>query len=237
MKSILIFDLDGCLIDSSDVQKKALFESYAAVVGDNKCPSYEEYIKHTGDSIDNVLKKMGLPEEMAHIYRRVSRNSINMVKVNWELIELIRAYREADFSIAISTGKDHDRAIEILSHSKIQGLFDLVVGADDVLNPKPSPDSVILVLEKLKVEKSQAVMIGDGQNDILCAQRAGIKSILTKWYECNLDITGADYTVYSVSELNKVISKVFNNCVFRFNGTACTPQREGCPLQTGSFNC
>ena len=26
-------------------------------------------------------------------------------------------------------------------------------------------------------------------------------------------------------------------CIFRLNGTACTLQREGCPLQTGSFNC
>lgn len=210
MKRLLIFDLDGCLIDSKDVQKKALFESYSAVVGDDKCPSYKEYIKYTGDSIDNVLKKMGLPEEMAPIYREVSRNSIDMVKVNWELIELIRFCRSNEFLIAISTGKDHDRAVEILTHSKIQGLFDSVIGADDVLNPKPSPDSVILVLEKLGVEKSGAVMIGDGQNDILCAQSASVRSILTQWYECNHNITGADYTVYSVSELYEVIGRVFS---------------------------
>ena len=42
----LIFDLDGCLIDSSEVQKAAFFGSYKEVVGDDHCPSYEEYIKH-----------------------------------------------------------------------------------------------------------------------------------------------------------------------------------------------
>lgn len=210
MKNVLIFDLDGCLIDSKEVQKKALFESYAAVVGDDKCPSYEEYIKYTGDSIENVLNKLGLPKEMAPIYRRISRDSIDMVSINWELIELIKSYRYNEFLIAISTGKDHDRAAEILTYNKIQKLFDVVIGSDEVTNPKPSPDSIILVLEKLKVKKSRAVMVGDGQNDVLCAQRAGIKSILTKWYECNNNIVGSDYTVNTVSDLNEVISGIFN---------------------------
>lgn len=52
----LIFDLDGCLIDSSEVQKAAFFGSYKEVVGDDHCPSYEEYIKHTGDSVNGMLK-------------------------------------------------------------------------------------------------------------------------------------------------------------------------------------
>ena len=34
----LIFDLDGCLIDSSEVQKEAFFGSYEEIVGDDNCP-------------------------------------------------------------------------------------------------------------------------------------------------------------------------------------------------------
>ena len=76
----LIFDLDGCLIDSKDVQKAALFGSYHIVVGDDKCPTYEDYIKHTGDSVDNVFKKMGLPAEMAEHYRRISSEAVDKIK-------------------------------------------------------------------------------------------------------------------------------------------------------------
>lgn len=64
----LIFDLDGCLIDSSIVQREAYFGSYKIVVGDENCPPYEEYIKHTGDSIDNIFRKMGFPDEMSKVY-------------------------------------------------------------------------------------------------------------------------------------------------------------------------
>ena len=38
----LIFDLDGCLIDSKEVQKMAFFGSYQEIVGDDQCPSFEK---------------------------------------------------------------------------------------------------------------------------------------------------------------------------------------------------
>ena len=76
----LIFDLDGCLIDSSEVQKAAFFGSYKEIVGDDHCPSYEEYIKHTGDSVDGMFKKMGLPAAMAASFRRISSESYQQIR-------------------------------------------------------------------------------------------------------------------------------------------------------------
>lgn len=206
MKVDLIFDLDGCLIDSKQVQKAAFFGSYAEVVGDDKCPTYEEYIKHTGDSVDNVLRKMGLPAAMAAPYRRISSEAIDKIIVNWEAMELIREMREKGIKIAIVTGKDHDRTVDILKYYKIDHLFDVLICADDVTEPKPSSMPVLAAIEALGTTREKSIVIGDGYNDILSARRARVKSVLTLWYGDEGVPREADFVVFSVEQLKKIIN-------------------------------
>lgn len=206
----LIFDLDGCLIDSKEVQKAAFFGSYMEVVGDSNCPTYEEYIRHTGDSVDNVLKKMGLPPEMAEPFRRISSKSIDKVIVNWEVVDLIREMRKQGCKIAICTGKDHYRTEDILRYYGIDDLFDVLICADDVTEPKPSAMPALAAIEAMAVNRNTCVLIGDGYNDILCARKAGIRSILTLWYGDTGVPRKSDWTVQTVKELKEIFNLLNN---------------------------
>jgi len=49
--------MDGCLINSNEVQKLSLKLAYDEVVGDDKGPTFEEYNKYTGDSLSNIFIK------------------------------------------------------------------------------------------------------------------------------------------------------------------------------------
>lgn len=201
----LIFDLDGCLIDSKEVQKSAFFGSYREIVGDDKCPTYEEYIKHTGDSVDGMLKKMGLPAAMAKPFRRISRDAVDKIIVNWEAMDLIREVREKGNKIAIVTGKDHDRTVDILKYYGIEELFDVLICADDVVEPKPSAAPILEAVKQLGSTQEDSVMIGDGYNDLLSARNAGVRSVLTLWYGDEGVPREADYVVNSVENLRKVL--------------------------------
>ena len=201
----IIFDLDGCLIDSSEVQKAAFFGAYAEVVGDDKCPSYEEYIKYTGDSVDNVMKKLGLPASMAAPFRRISSESIDKIKVNWNAIEVVKSLKVKGYKIAICTGKDHYRTVDILNYFNICDLFDVLVCADDVNNPKPSPEPIIKALEELHCAKEDAIVVGDGYGDILSAKNAGVQSVLVLWYGDTGVPREADFTVETVDELKTIL--------------------------------
>lgn len=198
----LIFDMDGCLIDSTEVQKEAFFGSYKEIVGDDSCPSFSEYLRHTGDSLPNIFKKMGLPVEMAIPYRRISSTAIDRVVINEDCINLIRKKREMGSKIAICTGKDHYRTVDILKYYHIDDCFDTIVASDDVKDPKPSPMPVLKAIKDMGVEKDSCIVIGDGYNDILSAKNAGVRSILTLWYGDEGVPREADYTVSSVAELN-----------------------------------
>lgn len=204
----LIFDLDGCLIDSTEVQKAAFYGSYAEVVGDDKCPAYEEYIKYTGDSITNVMIKMGLPVEMVEPYRRISSEAVDKIIVNTEAIDMIRRFRDEGCKVAICTGKDHYRAEEILRFYNIENYFDVLVSSDDVSEPKPSAIPIIACIEALGVDKESVIVIGDGYNDIMSAKNAGVRSVLTLWYGDEGVPREADYLVESVAELYELLASL-----------------------------
>ena len=203
----LIFDCDGVLINSINIQKCAFYGSYKEIVGDDKCPPFSEYMKHTGDSLPNIFRKMGLPIEMAGPYRRISREAIDQTIVNEELIDLIRELRELGIKCGICTGKDHERMIEILKYFNIEELFDAVVCSDDVREPKPSAMPLFKAMEDMgsDVNASNSIVIGDGYYDILSAQNAGCRSVLTLWYGDEGVPREADYVVGTVKELRELL--------------------------------
>lgn len=209
MNKVLIFDLDGCVIDSSNVQKIAFFESYNAVVGDNNPPHFSEYIKHTGDSIENVLKKLGLPSSMATIFKEISNNLVDKVVINWDLIKFIQEMNSCGFKISICTGKDHNRVEHIFYHFGIEKYFDLIIGADDVQHPKPNKEPLIKILDFFKASNSNAIFVGDGNNDILCAQNANIPSILATWYDTNMISARPTYIAKTVQDLYNIVNSTF----------------------------
>ena len=201
----IIFDLDGCLIDSSEVQQMAFEGAYKEVVGDNKCPPYDEYIKYTGDSVDNVMEKLHLPPSMASVFRRISSDSIDKIKVNWDAIQLVRELKSNSYKMAICTGKDRYRTIAILEYFNIVDCFDALVCADDVKEPKPSPEPILRALKELGCLADEAVFIGDGYNDVLSSKKAGVKCVLTLWYGDMGVPREANYTVNTVNELRKIM--------------------------------
>jgi len=61
--------------------------------------------------------------------------------------------------------------MEIMKH------FEVLIGREDVQNPKPHPEPVIKALFELKAQKEDAWMIGDTKMDLQSAKSAGINSI------------------------------------------------------------
>lgn len=211
-KWFMIFDMDGCLIDSEGVQKKAFYGSYQEIVGDDKCPDFSEYAKHTGDSLLNIFNKMGLPTEMIAPYRRISSEAIEEIVVNKNLIDFLRSLKDQGVECSICTGKDHKRTVDILKFYDILDVFPVVVASDDVPEPKPSPMPLLKCMELLgeNSKLDNTLFVGDGYNDILAASNAGLKSVLALWYtHCDVPIN-ADYKVESLDDFETIVRSLLN---------------------------
>ncbi len=69
------------------------------------------------------------------------------------------------------------RLLPALSGAGLEGYFSMAVGMEDVGVPKPDPESIYLVLQKLGVSKDRAYFVGDSEVDAIAARNAGIRFI------------------------------------------------------------
>ena len=180
MKKTVIFDFDGVVIDSHEVQKKALAESFYAVVGKGSPPE-KEFFKLSGNSLANIFLELKLPLSMIPVYRSISRENTCLVRVHTGMYELLHYLNTHEVNCALCTGKDRTRTLELLGYLGIEHFFKCIVCSDDVNNPKPSPDGIIKILSELGCCADNAIMIGDGINDIIAAQNANVKCIAVTW--------------------------------------------------------
>ncbi|GAA3992040.1 hypothetical protein GCM10022384_44740 [Streptomyces marokkonensis] len=181
-KSIVVFDLDGVIVDSTEVMRKAFSIAYAEVVGEGPAP-FEEYNRHLGRYFPDIMRIMDLPLEMEEPFVRESYRMAHLVPMFDGVPELLRTLRERGFRLAVATGKSGPRARSLLRQLGVLDLFDHVIGSDEIDRPKPAPDIVLHALDLLGAEAHSAMMIGDAVTDLASARGAGVTAVAALWGE------------------------------------------------------
>ncbi len=116
---------------------------------------------------------------------------------------LLQKLRDAGVLTAVLSNKA-DFAVQPLIAQYFDGLFDLALGERQGVPRKPAPDGVHEILERLGVQKTDAVYIGDSNVDIETAQNAGLACICVDWGfrdRAQLIEAGAQVIVSSPEEL------------------------------------
>jgi phosphoglycolate phosphatase len=200
-KSVLLFDLDGTLVDSAPDLALALNKTLSELklaecdeslirswVGNGAKVLVERALEHSsnnGKPIDASLVNDALVKFLYHYQQCLCVNSALYSDVKKGL-SLLKA---SGFRLAIITNKAEGFIAPILSGLGIDGLFEILIGGDTLAEKKPHPAPLNYVLQQLNVTAQQCIMIGDSRNDILAAKAAKIESIgLTYGYNYGEDI-------------------------------------------------
>lgn len=178
----VIFDLDGVLVNSFEVMREAFTIAYAEVVGPGQ-PPFDEYSRHLGRYFPDIMRIMGLPQDMEAPFVRESYRLAPRVTVFDGVVETVRTLREHGLRLAVATGKSGPRARSLLDQLGMLSLFDHVIGSDEVARPKPAPDIVVHALNRLGVSPQDAVMVGDAVTDLASASAAGVTAVAALWGE------------------------------------------------------
>jgi phosphoglycolate phosphatase len=175
---LIIFDLDGVLIDSKSNMKK----SWEAVKKEFKIKApFSDYFKNIGMPFIDILKKIGIQNnhlQIQKLYSKISAENINRIKFYKDAEKVLKILKSR-YKLAIVTSKDHKRTKLFLSKLNIS--FDMIVCPQKNLNGKPSPDQINFVLKKLYLEKQYSVYIGDTLIDKKAAKRAKIDFIFANY--------------------------------------------------------
>lgn len=166
----IIFDLDGTLLNSFN----AHFRAYEVMLR-----RFDIHL--TADDLRKVYspdwfavyRALGLPPEvwdvadklwLAEAARQPPKLFAGVDRLLDELSTL--------YPLAIVTSGSGHRVQQDLARTGISGYFRAIVTGDDVPNPKPAPDGILLAAEQLQIAPSSALYVGDTAVDYAAAQAA-----------------------------------------------------------------
>ena len=175
----VLFDNDGTLLDT----KKLIFNSFiytfekfrpGYVLTDEELESffgptlYQSFSRYSED--ENEI------EEMIKTYREYNiPNHDSMVKAFPNAKELLKRLHKKGYKVGVVSSKKTDLLKHGLEVTGLLDYVDIVIGFDEVQNPKPAPDGILLAKEKLNGKN--VCYVGDTLNDILAAKAANVKSV------------------------------------------------------------
>lgn len=218
MKRILgiIFDFNGTLADTATV----IVETMTRTFRDMGCPvPSEDAMRHTiGMKLLIALAQFGNLNECEasdalERYKKIFKeDGICRVALFPEVAEVLRRLREAGLRLAIATSRDADSLVSILKRNGVEDCFETFVSNDDRLAPKPDPQMVLTLLERMGLSADETVVVGDTTFDIDMGNGAGCTTCAVSWGNHDrktLADAKPDFTIDSFSELPKLI-KTFN---------------------------
>ena len=214
---VVLFDLDGTLVDTlPDIH--AAVSALLAELGAAPLPA-DAVRAMIGDGLPALAAKIvaaagvrARDAAAAEAYaRRLHRHYVARDHAGStlypEVAETLAALQAAGFRLGVCTNKYEAAAREVLARLGIGGLFGAVGGGDSFAARKPDPAHVRGVLAQLGTAPEQAVLVGDGINDVLAARAAGVRSVLVA-YGYGTDharATGPDAEVATFAEVRRAV--------------------------------
>ncbi len=188
---LIIFDLDGTLINSEAIILEAQYETF------KRCgrvhPGREAGLGIVGLTLDIAMAQLaGLdaPDDvLTETYRQVFSAMRVQAETDPSLDEplfagvaetLAELKRHGGLKLGIATGKSRKGAEFIVARHGWQGLFDTVQSADDAPS-KPHPGMIERAMAETGATPARTAMVGDSSFDIEMAVAAGVVPVAVSW--------------------------------------------------------
>lgn len=174
----IIFDCDGVMFASHQANlayyNRILEEfSYPPVLSEQKELAQ---MCHTASSAE-VLSNLFHPNDLATAREFAAtvdyRQFIPYMELEPSFLELLQQL-SGDYPLAIATNRGKSISM-VLEYFSLQNFFSVVISCHDVEHPKPAPDMLFLVAERLNIEAESCLFIGDSKLDKLAAAAANMQ--------------------------------------------------------------
>ncbi len=211
MLKALIFDFDGLILDTETPEVETWTRIYAEHGYDFPFDDWAQTVGGYGISNFDAAEHLSLlsqgrlnPVSLQARHHLESSAIIERAAVLPGVLEMIHAAKGHGLKVAIASSSRHAWVDGHTQRLGIFHLFDHIICADDVGagRTKPNPDLFLLALERLQVQKNEAVIFEDSPNGVLAAKRAGVFVVaVLNPLTARLRVEGANLTVTSLAEL------------------------------------
>jgi phosphoglycolate phosphatase len=205
-KELIIFDMDGTLIDSGNVISNTINFVRKNIGLDEMAK--DDLLLNINNPDINPAKffygtKAFTPEQTELFTQYYNEHCITDILLYNGIKEMLVSVEE-HFTLTVATNASVEFANKMIDFLDIDNHFDFIIGANCVENPKPHPDMLLKTMDKFNTESKNTILVGDSHKDTRAAVAANIDSILVNWGFSDHDTDDALSNVYELT--NKLLS-------------------------------
>jgi beta-phosphoglucomutase len=202
----LIFDLDGVLVDTVPVHFSAwsrMFEEYGYEFGMRKYRSLVDgrprFDGARAVMVDHSEKEVREAADKKNDYyvEMIDRGEFQVFD---SAVALVRQSLADGYGLAAASSSANVRAV--LAKAGLLDAFTVVVGGDDVVNGKPSPDIFLKAAGELGLAVEECIVVEDSSSGVQAAKNGGFYCVGLQHADHADDLLGADEIVSSLSDLS-----------------------------------
>ena len=205
----LIFDFDGTLADTREPIIHAYQEAYSAL--GVRVPTPEEITSHIGMTLQDVFMSTveGATPELAAkavvLYRAAFARLAKPLTVAFPgVVDMLRRLRGEGYRMSIASSRSHTSLEDLAEFLGVDAFFEKMCGAEDVVNHKPSPDMVDLIVDGFALDRSKVLVIGDATFDVLMAHGAGCDACAVTWGNQKEEVLRTVSPEFMISSAEKI---------------------------------
>jgi phosphoglycolate phosphatase len=208
----VLFDLDGTLIDSRLDLANAVNNALRVVGLPEQTEA--EITPHVGNGLRVLLGEIMGPVAESVLDRGITAFSefydehcVDLTVWYPGVADFVRSTRGAK-KFAVVTNKPERFAIKIVKKLGLLDELPVIIGGDTLPQRKPHPAPVLKALSALGAETGSALMVGDGFQDVVAGQTAGVLTCIAEYgygfRSTSLDLK-PDFKIRSFAELKEIV--------------------------------
>ena len=185
---LLVFDLDGTLVDSVPDLRAAVNEMLRER-GSRQLSLSE--VKHlVGDGAPALVARAlaasgadpaGVSDALARFLEIYEANAVRLSRPYPDVRESLTALRRRGYRAAVCTNKPQRATMAVIEGLGFLPLFDGIAGGDRFSVKKPDPGHLLGLIGELGASVTATAMIGDNENDAAVAHAAGVPLVLMRY--------------------------------------------------------
>lgn len=179
MIKLIIFDLDGVLVEAKNIHYDALnsaiqkFDKNCVIEWNEHLSKYDGL--KTQQKLEMLTKEKGLSIEFHKLIwdekQKLTLKLLSNLKKDTQLIKLFSSLSDKGYKIACCSNSIRKTVLTVLSKLGIIEFFDFIVSNEDVLNSKPHPEMYWKCISKMGVLPEQTLIVEDSPYGLLAASR------------------------------------------------------------------
>lgn len=207
----VIFDMDGVLIDSEPLWRKAMIDGFACI---GSKLTEEDCKKTTGNRFKEVVEywfenfNIGhiLPSELEHL---IINNLVELIKNEGKAIsgvnEVINYCKNKNIKIGLATSSSNQLMEAVLDKLKLENTIKTCISAENMIYGKPHPEVFLNCASQLQVSPLECIVIEDSINGVIAAKAAFMQVIALPEQE-NINSQKFSIADYKLNNMQEVLA-------------------------------